>query len=104
MDEIDERQAYKEAKKRLNEEKGFYIHLTIYIVMNITITIFQYTLDGHKDWVFWMTIFRPLLWGIGLLSHGLWTFRRNIKWFKNTIYSKQWEERKIKELMDKDDF
>ncbi|WP_271766072.1 2TM domain-containing protein [Aquimarina algiphila] len=99
-----EQNAYKKAKKRLDEERGFYMHVIIYVVMNIAITIFQYALDGNKDWLIWVITLRPLLWGTGLLCHGLWTFRRNIKWFKNTIYSKQWEERKIMEIMKDDDF
>ena len=43
-------------------------------------------------WAFW-----PLFgWGIGLLAHGLATYR----WMP--FIGKEWEERKIRELMDKD--
>ena len=37
-------------------------------------------------------------WGIGLVGHWLGVFGKNI------VFSKHWEERKIKEFMDKDKF
>jgi hypothetical protein len=37
-------------------------------------------------------------WGIGLAAHWLGVFGKNI------VFSKAWEERKIKEFMDKDKF
>jgi hypothetical protein len=39
-----------------------------------------------------------IFWGIGLLAHGASIFGRNI------IFSKDWEERKISEILDKDKF
>ncbi len=105
MNNLEEKRVYESAKKRLKEEKGFYVHVGVYIIINIVSFIFFMTaFDTDFPWVFWVNALRPLLWGLGLLGHGLWTFRRNIKWFKNSIYSKQWEERKIKELMKDEDF
>jgi len=46
------------------------------------------------DWTYFTT---PFFWGIGLAFHGLYVFQFQSKWFKN------WEEKKIKEYMDKDD-
>jgi len=101
-----EEHAYNEAKKRLKEERAFYLHLAIYIFMNIALIIFQFSLKDYinSDWFLWITISRPILWGLGLLGHGLWTFRRQIKWLKKSIYSSQWEKRKIEEIMQDDEF
>ncbi len=105
MNNFNQQQAYQAAKTRLKEERAFYVHVGVYIAINIVSFIYFMTaFDSDTNWVFWLNVSRPFLWGIGLLGHGLWTFRRNIKWLKNTIYSKEWEQRKIKELMNDDDF
>ncbi len=110
MSDFNKEQAYKKAKKRLNEERGFYVHVGTYVIMNIALIFFKFSLNQYIDneefnnWLFWNIILTPILWGLGLFGHGLWTFRRKIKWFRNSIYSKQWEQRKIKEIMKEDDF
>ncbi|MEN8124988.1 MAG: 2TM domain-containing protein [Bacteroidota bacterium] len=86
---------YIKAKKKVDEIKGFYIHLTVYIVVNafLMIPILKYSNPNEISiWSFSTAIF----WGIGLLFHAYGVFGKNI------IFSKDWEERKIKELMDKD--
>ncbi|WP_109300315.1 2TM domain-containing protein [Aquimarina sp. AU474] len=105
MTDFNTEQAYKQAKLRLKEERVFYVHVGVYITINIAFIIFFLTSKQYLDnWSFWwLSALRPFLWGIGILCHGLWTFRRNIKWLKNTIYSKRWEEHKITEIMNDDD-
>ncbi|MCW9037746.1 2TM domain-containing protein [Altibacter sp.] len=39
----------------------------------------------------------PFFWGIGLTFHGLYVFQDRFRFFKN------WEERKIREYMEKDE-
>ncbi len=117
MNDYNEEKAYEKAKKRLDEEKGFYSHLAVYIVINIALFFFMSKLiifvdannddPGFRNWKFWNTILTPIIWGIALLGHGLWVFREKFflkKFFKKSIFSKDWEKRKIKELMDKDKF
>ncbi len=106
MNSFDQQKAYINARKRLKEEKAFYVHVGVYIAINIVSFIFyKIAFDQSlSNITFWINTLRPFLWGIGLIGHGLWTFRRNIKWLKNTVYSKEWEKRKIKELIDQDDF
>ncbi len=98
-----EKQRYEKAKERVDKEKGFYSHLTTYIIINIVIIIintnFNFSGFDHSDlgdWVSWNVLATPILWGIGLLFHGISVFG------KIPSFGKQWEERKIKELMDKD--
>ena len=95
-------QRYLLAKKRVDKIKGFYRHLLIYVAVNIFISIViivglmnedKYTFTQaitnfgvYGTWVFW---------GIGMLFHWLGVF--GVK----SLFSKDWEERKIKEYMDK---
>jgi len=79
---------YAEAKKRVEEMKGFYIHLAIYAVVNIGL-FFLDLADGGGWWFFWVTIG----WGIGVLAHAVAYFFESAKW------AKRWEKRKIDEFM-----
>ncbi|MAQ75107.1 MAG: histidine kinase [Aquimarina sp.] len=90
---------YERARKRVEQEKGFYGHLTAYIIINIALILVNLDMKDILIEKLRLQIFiTPLLWGIGLLIHGLVVFGKGFKLFKN------WEEKKIKELMDKDDF
>ena len=83
---------YLQAKKRVKQIKGFYIHAAIYVCVNllvIALKSLKYENIEIKDF------FGIGLWGIGLLVHGLSVF------LPNFILGNDWEERKIRELMDK---
>jgi len=86
---VDEK--YEKAKKRVEEIKGFYSHLIAYVAVNIVLVIINLVTSRGVLWFYW-----PLLgWGIGLFFHAMGVF----------VFSKfpgnQWEERKIKEIMEK---
>ncbi|MED1114186.1 2TM domain-containing protein [Bacillus paramycoides] len=84
-------EVYLRAKKRMENLKAFYIHLTVYILVNLMLFLINVSSDSSKLWFLY-----PLGgWGIGLLIHGLTTFPFG-------IFGKEWEERKIKEYMEKD--
>ena len=88
-------EAYIRARKRLDNLKGFYWHLASYIVVNIfIITVIAVNSNG-SIWHFG-TFATAFFWGIGLLFHFLGVFGPNF------IFGKNWEERKIKEIMDKE--
>jgi len=84
-------QSYEKARKRVKELKGFYSHLIVYIFVNILLIMINLLTDSSS----WWFIYSLLGWGIGLATHGLNTFVSN-KW------GRDWEERKIKELLSKD--
>jgi len=89
----------KRAKKQVEEIKGFYIHLAIYIVINafILINIFIRAMsDGDSFWEFG-TLFTPFFWGIGLAFHASKVFGYN------PFFGKKWEERQIKKYIEKDE-
>ena len=85
------------AKKRLEEIKGFYIHLIVYLLVNgfITISNLIHLDEGESFWHFGIFI-TPVFWGIGLLMHGLYTFNAH------PFMGKKWEERKIRKFMEED--
>ena len=72
---MSEEQIYEQAKKRVEAKKGFYIHLTVYILVNILLVlIWTFAADGGFPWF----IFPLGGWGIGILFHflGVFVFER----------------------------
>ncbi len=78
------------ARERVAELKAFYVHLMTYIVGCIFFIAINYIYTPNGHWA----IFPILGWGIGILSHALRTF-------DIPLFGKEWEERKIKEYVDK---
>lgn len=97
-------QNYIKAKKRVKDIKGFYVHLIVYIIINIFISgVIIYGLmvsgDSFSEILSNFGVYSTwLFWGIGMFFHWLGVFG-----FKSIGFGKDWEERKIKEMMDKDD-
>jgi fatty acid desaturase len=85
------RAAEHRARERVDQIKGFYHHLTIYLVVNAVLFLID-IFSGGGTWFYW-----PLLvWGIAVVIHGLTTFEV-LPWS-----TKEWEERKVRELMARD--
>ena len=95
---------YRRAEKRLKEIKGFYWHLFWYLAVNIFLTFGGTIVSFFSDGSFEVRHFNFgsfsvwFFWGIGLAAHWLNVFGKNV------FFSRNWEERKIKEFMDKDEF
>ncbi|WGK64288.1 2TM domain-containing protein [Croceiramulus getboli] len=99
MDIQREQQLRERAKARVKAIRGFYSHLTVYIIVNLLIIVLFSSITSwtRTDWTSWWTyLSTPVFWGIGLLAHGIYVFAPKITFIKD------WEERKIKELMEKD--
>ena len=86
---------YLEAQKQVQKIKSFYTHLIIFIIVNAFIII-KKTQNIDEGESIWHAFKLAFFWGIGLVFHGLKTF--DVK----PIFGKNWEERKIKEMMDKE--
>jgi uncharacterized integral membrane protein len=86
---------YLEAKKQVSEIKGFYIHLLVYIIVNLFIIFGIFSKVKFEEINFWM-FSTAFFWGIGLFFHGFAVFGKNL------VFNKEWEERKIREIMEKD--
>ena len=88
---------YQEAAKRVKKIKGFYSHIGVYIVVNIMIIVVNIqNLSPGESYFQYKNFFTAFFWGIGLVAHAFSVFVP--QWFLGN----NWEERKIKELMDKD--
>ena len=88
---------YQEALKRVKKLKGFYTHSIVYIFINILIFFLNVkNLEQGESYFQYKNFMTAFFWGIGLLAHALSTF---LPYF---ILGKDWEERKIKELMEKE--
>ena len=89
--EIEDRnidQKYIKAKKRVEKIKGFYSNLIAYCLVIPFLIMVNYLTYWEFKW-FW---FSAIGWGIGVVIHGFMTF----------AISSDWEEKKIKELMNND--
>ncbi len=80
---------YLRAKKRVEDLKGFYGNLISYCCVIPFLIFINYKTYWGFQW-FWFPVFG---WGIGLAVHAFTVFG----------YGSNWEERKIRELMDKED-
>ncbi|PNQ72186.1 histidine kinase [Hanstruepera neustonica] len=81
-------EAYYKAKKRVEEIKGFYGNIISYMVVIPFLIFINYRTSWEFQW-FW---FPALGWGMGIVFHAFGVFG----------YGKNWEERKIKEIMEKE--
>jgi hypothetical protein len=89
-------QQYLQAYKKVKRIKGFYIHLGAYLIVNVFIIAANIQLDDISHLWRWETFSTALFWGIGLAAHGLSVFGDDL------VFNRQWEDKKIKELMDKE--
>lgn len=83
---------YNRAKKKVEKIKGFYSHLTSYIVVMAVLIFINLKYSPEYLWFFWTL----LGWGTGLFFHAMNVF--NFAPFLN----KDWENRKIKQFMDEE--
>jgi len=68
---MSEEQIYDLAKRRVEARRGFFVHLSIYIVVNIVLVlIWAFAAGRGFPWF----IFPLCGWGIGVLFHGLGVF------------------------------
>ncbi len=84
---------YEEAKRRVKELKDFYRNLMTYVAVNILLIVINLITSPDRLWFFWVTIF----WGIGIVLHASRVFI-----LKGKFLGKEWEEKKIKEIMEKE--
>lgn len=103
----------KKAEKRLERVKNFYRHLIVYIAINIILFGAIITLynqlgwqeiedDNFRYWYKINLISTPLIWGLGVLIHGLVVFN-SFKFRKKGLilnFVKKWEERQIQKYLD----
>ena len=97
-----DRKKLKQAKKKLEDLKGFYWHLASYIGVNSFISISKIVNNLVNGETFSQAFFDFgtfaiwLFWGIGIFFHALKVYSYN------PIFSKEWEKRQIQKYIEKD--
>lgn len=88
----DEKIRYLNAQKRVAEIRGFYAHLISFVAVNIVLIIFN-VLYHHFGYMKIKVnqFYSLIIWGIIVIIHAVLVF-----------LGKNWEERKIRKLMDKE--
>ena len=84
---------YQKAKEQVEQIKGFYGNLISYCL----VIPFLWWLNFRTTSFLW-AIFPTIGWGFGVLMHGLEAFGYNPVW------GKRWEDKKIRELMEDENF
>ena len=81
---------YLKAKARVEALRGFYIHLTVYVIVNLGLFFINMITSPETLWFIW-----PLMgWGIAIVLHALRVFVDRP--------GSSWEEKKIAELMQEE--
>lgn len=88
-------EAYLKAQNKVKKIMGFYRHLMVYVIINIFLIIIINVNSSASFWSF-ETFSTAFFWGIGLGFHALGVFGPDL------VFGKNWENRKIKEYMDKE--
>ena len=83
---------YYDAQKKVKDIRGFYEHLTVYVLCNPIVIVVNYMTSPGYLWWIWSV----MGWGITIILHGLKVF--NLLPF----FSKDWEDKKIKEILEKE--
>lgn len=95
MENLADEQRRDMAVKKVKALKGFYKHLAVYIIVNgIMIIMKGADLEPGERFLEFNTFSTAFFWGIGLALHAFNTFGTDF------IFGNNWEERKIRKLMD----
>jgi hypothetical protein len=67
---MENEETYQRARRRVEAKIGFYIHLAVYVGVNILLIIINLLTTPRSLWFIW-----PLMgWGIGIFFHGMSIF------------------------------
>jgi hypothetical protein len=58
------------ARKRAGAKMGWYIHVTVYVVVNVFLFLVSDRAFGHRPW----SVYSTLGWGLGVVLHGVSVF------------------------------
>ena len=84
-----EEELYERAKKRVEDTKGLYIHLGVFVIVNAALFAINMITNPDTLWFYW-----PLLgWGVGVALHVFAFFT------EGRFLGPEWEERKLHEIV-----
>jgi hypothetical protein len=84
-----EQERYRRARRQVAKLRGFYVHFTVYLLVNAGLLALNMLLP-HGGWWWQWAAFG---WGIGLAAHATSVF------LSPNLFGHDWEQRKIKEIM-----
>lgn len=79
---------YNQVREKVNDKIGFYIHLSVYILVNLFFHI-RNLMEGGEYWAFFPLVF----WGAGLCIHFLNVF--------DLLGTTEWKRRQILKQIEK---
>ena len=105
--EYSENAKMRRARKRVEDLKGFYRHLLVYLIVNVALFIVRgNVLDFFQnknpdknflEWVDWNILIVPIFWSIGLMYHAIKVFQYKVPFVRN------WEERQIEKYLKEEE-
>ena len=94
MEDFNKENKYLRAKERVDGLKKFYGNLVSYVLVISFLAFINY---WDNQWSYMWFLWAAFGWGIGIIFHAIGTFNLN------PFFGKDWEERKIKEIMREDE-
>jgi hypothetical protein len=88
---MDQDRQYQAAKKRVEEIKGFYMHLGIYLVFSLAMLAINEIATPDQTWYYWPI----LIWGAAVAVHAF------VVVTENRLLGPEWEDRKVRKLLRK---
>ncbi len=79
------------ARKRAEEKTGFYLHFTIYVIVNALLIVLWYFTGAGFPWF----VFPLFGWGIGVAAHFIGVFRGHA--FVDSLAEKEYQRLKGKQ-------
>ncbi len=67
---MNDQQAKRRARRRAGAKLGFYIHLTVYVLVNLLLLAINLQTNPGRLWFLWSLCG----WGVGVVCHGLSVF------------------------------
>ncbi|MEA2024499.1 MAG: 2TM domain-containing protein [Actinomycetota bacterium] len=86
-------EAVERARKRVKELRDFYVHVAVYVVVNIGLVLLDLAQGDGIQWAYWVMIG----WGIGLAAHAV-----SFLIFESRGASR-WEARKLAEFTEQEE-
>ena len=86
-------QLYLAAKKRVRSIRSFYFNLICYLIVIPSLAVLNIVYTPEFYWF----LFSALGWGIGLSFHAMEAYNYT------PFFGKNWEERKMRELLEKEE-
>ena len=93
---FEEQRRVEKARKKIKAIKGWYKHFAVYLIVNVVLIVMHWAdMEPGEHFFEWQTFSTALFWGLGLAIHGFGVFGTEL------FFGADWEERKIREYMDK---